>query len=41
MRIISMTATFGKLDNETLELGFGMNVLSAPNEWANPPGAPS
>ena len=33
MRIISMTATFGKLDNETLELGFGMNVLSAPNEW--------
>ena len=33
MRIISMTATFGKLDNETLDLGFGMNVLSAPNEW--------
>ena len=33
MRILSMTATFGKLDNETLTLGSGLNVLSAPNEW--------
>ena len=28
-----MTATFGKLDNETLELREGLNVLPAPNEW--------
>ena len=28
-----MTATFGKLENETLELSGGLNVLSAPNEW--------
>ena len=28
-----MTATFGKLENETLELAGGLNVLSAPNEW--------
>ncbi len=33
MRIVSMTATFGKLDNETLDLGNGLNILSAPNEW--------
>ncbi len=33
MRILSMTATFGKLDNETLDLQKGLNVLSAPNEW--------
>ena len=33
MRILSMTATFGKLENETLELSGGLNVLSAPNEW--------
>lgn len=33
MRIVSMTATFGKLDHETLELRGGLNVLSAPNEW--------
>ena len=33
MRILSMTATFGKLDNETLHLDSGLNVLSAPNEW--------
>ena len=33
MRILSMTATFGKLDNETLDLRSGLNVLSAPNEW--------
>ena len=28
-----MTATFGKLDNETLILKDGLNVLTAPNEW--------
>ena len=33
MKIISMTATFGKLNNETLVLRDGLNVLSAPNEW--------
>ena len=33
MRILSMTATFGKLDNETLILKDGLNVLTAPNEW--------
>ena len=33
MKIISMTATFGKLDGETLTLKDGLNVLTAPNEW--------
>ena len=33
MTILSMTATFGKLDNETLDLPPGLNILSAPNEW--------
>lgn len=33
MRIYEMTATFGKLDNETLRLEPGMNVILAPNEW--------
>ena len=33
MKIISMTATFGKLDNETIHLQEGLNVLTAPNEW--------
>ena len=33
MKIISMTATFGKLDGETLVLQDGLNVLTAPNEW--------
>lgn len=28
-----MTATFGKLDHETLVLQDGLNVLTAPNEW--------
>ncbi len=32
MRIIRMTATFGKLQNQRLELGPGLNVLEAPNE---------
>ena len=33
MKILSMTATFGKLDGEILDMGDGLNVLSAPNEW--------
>lgn len=33
MRIYSMTATFGKLENQTLTLQPGLNVISAPNEW--------
>lgn len=33
MRIYSMTATFGKLEHETLTLKPGLNVISAPNEW--------
>ena len=33
MKIISMTATFGKLEHETLELNGSLNVLCAPNEW--------
>ena len=33
MRIYSMTATFGKLEHETLELGDNLNVIQAPNEW--------
>ena len=33
MRIYKMTATFGKLENQTLTLEPGLNILSAPNEW--------
>ena len=33
MRIYSMTATFGKLEHETLKLGPGLHVIHAPNEW--------
>ena len=33
MRIYSMTATFGKLNHETLTLKPGLNVIHAPNEW--------
>ena len=33
MRIVSMTATFGKLEGQTLELRPGLNVITAPNEW--------
>ncbi len=33
MRIYSMTATFGKLEHEKLELQPGLNILEAPNEW--------
>ena len=28
-----MTATFGKLEGDTLRLEPGLNVISAPNEW--------
>lgn len=33
MKIYSMTATFGKLDHETLTLQPGLNIIEAPNEW--------
>ena len=33
MKILSMTATFGKLDGETLELTPKLNIHAAPNEW--------
>ena len=33
MRIYSMTATFGKLEHQTLTLTPGLNVIPAPNEW--------
>lgn len=33
MKILSMTATFGKLSHETLTLKPGLNVIHAPNEW--------
>ena len=33
MKIYSMTATFGKLEHQTLTLNPGLNVISAPNEW--------
>ena len=33
MKILSMTATFGKLNNDTLTLKPTLNVINAPNEW--------
>ena len=33
MKIYRMTATFGKLEHETLTLQPGLNVIHAPNEW--------
>ena len=33
MKIYSMTATFGKLENQTLTLNPGLNIIQAPNEW--------
>ncbi len=33
MRILSMTATFGKLSNQTLKLNPDFNIIEAPNEW--------
>ena len=32
MKIKRMTATFGRLQNETLELEDGLNLIEAPNE---------
>ena len=33
MKIYSMTATFGKLNHQTLTLKPGLNIIEAPNEW--------
>ncbi len=33
MRIYQMTATFGKLEHETMTLKPGLNIIHAPNEW--------
>ena len=33
MKIYAMTATFGKLNHETITLKLGLNVIEAPNEW--------
>ena len=33
MKILSMTATFGKLSHQTLSFQPGLNVITAPNEW--------
>lgn len=33
MKIYSMTATFGKLERQTLSLQPGLNIIEAPNEW--------
>ena len=33
MKILKMTATFGKLENQTLTLQPDLNIISAPNEW--------
>ena len=33
MKILSMTATFGKLSRSVLTLEPGLNVIDAPNEW--------
>ena len=33
MKIYKMTATFGKLEHDTLTLEPGLNVIHAPNEW--------
>ena len=32
MKILSMTATFGRLERETLRLEEGLNILHLPNE---------
>ena len=41
MQIKRLAATFGRLENETLDLEPGLNVIEAPNEAGNPPGPPS
>ncbi len=33
MKILSMTATFGKLENQTITFREGLNAITAPNEW--------
>ena len=33
MKILSMNATFGKLEGQTLTFDPAMNVITAPNEW--------
>lgn len=33
MKIYSMTATFGKLEHESITLQPGLNIINAPNEW--------
>ena len=33
MKILSMTATFGKLEHQTLDFKPGLNIIQAPNEW--------
>ena len=33
MKIYSMTATFGKLSQQTLTFDAGLNIIEAPNEW--------
>ncbi|MBP3477978.1 MAG: AAA family ATPase [Oscillospiraceae bacterium] len=33
MKVYSMTATFGKLEHQTLTLQPGLNIIEAPNEW--------
>ena len=33
MKILFMTATFGKLSRQTLQFEPGMNLIEAPNEW--------
>ena len=33
MRIYKMRATFGKLEDQVLELQSGLNIIEAPNEW--------
>lgn len=33
MIVKRMTATFGRLEGETLELTEGLNIITAPNEW--------
>jgi len=33
VKILSMTATFGKLEHQVLTLKPGLNIIEAPNEW--------
>ena len=40
MKIKRLTATFGRLENETLRLEPGLNIIEAPTRGENPPGPP-